>query len=382
MIAVYNNDVLGVLGMALLSANVAEREGHTSLTGQALLGVFANGAGFRDMAQRYFVRTRAADVGSEARRDLVFVDVCESTILLAHGALERVNRLCREGSARAREIGDWQSLGLFELNRAFSEMYVGRLRNMVAHASQVVEYLGRDDSSENATIAVRTLGLAYCLAGRLEDAHGLVETHSLRMGAGAGGLALATFEATRAQIFAGLGRLDEAVRCADRAVDLWTNSAVVTALNPQYFSGPLDVYLAQFERSRGLPAEEARWQRRCALVLKYQQQWAKSHPVGTAQHLLYTARFQRVSGEHEQALESLRAGIFEADGMGLGYHGALARYYQARWEHPVGPGRVSAMREARRLLEDVGAQGVARGLGESSDDPRGPELSEDAGSWG
>ena len=121
---------------------------------------------------------------------------------------------------------------------------------------------------------------------------------------------------------------------------------------------------------------------RCKLVLKYQKQWAKSHPVGTAQHLLYTARFQRICGEHEEAMASLRSCLETSERLGLAYHGALASYDQARWQHPAGPARKTALREARRLLTDVGAMGVLGRAGTGSKDLEATESGREDDRWG
>jgi hypothetical protein len=182
-------------------------------------------------------------------------------------------------------------------------------------------------------------------------------------------LTVAAFDSTRALLLVRLGQVDEAVNCADRCLNRWSNSAVLTASNPQYLSGMLEAYMAAARAAFSEGREVDPWMEKCERVLKYHRQWSNGHPVGRAQELLYRAKVYALRGERELAMTTVRECMDTAAASQFTYFEALAMAEFARWSHQQPPFDKTLLDRAFALTERVGAKGELsrlKDLGERS----------------
>jgi tetratricopeptide (TPR) repeat protein len=202
----------------------------------------------------------------------------------------------------------------------------------------------------------RTLGLAYYVLGRYEDGDAYMRRRAREVPQEEV-LTVAAYESTRALLLVRLGQVDAAVTYADRCLDRWSNSKVLTASNPQYLAGMLEAYMAASRAALSEGREMEPWMKKCERVLNYHRQWSKGHPVGLAQDLLWRAKVYELRGERELAIVTARECIETAAAAKLTYYEALGMVELARWSYQRPPFDKTLLDRAFALTERVGAKG-------------------------
>ena len=166
----YDNDFIGLAGMALLASNLGDRVNWINLASYGMLGSFAAALGFTDRAGQYFSAARACTPEPADERDLVMLNMAEVAFHMGRGSLRVARELARTGRTHARSLGDRRGVALFEHQLAMVAFYEGRLEAMLAHALQGAEVLSEVKArSSDLAVVVRTVGLAYHALGRYED---------------------------------------------------------------------------------------------------------------------------------------------------------------------------------------------------------------------
>ncbi len=355
-ICVYDNDLLGLAGNALLAANLGDRVKWVNLASYGMLGSFAAAAGLTKVAERYFTTARASRPAPSDERDLVMLNMSEVAFHTGRGKLGLARERARSGALHSRSLADRRGVAIFEHQLAMIAMYKGRLEAMLAHAMQGAEILSESAArSSDVALITRTVGLAYYVLGRHDDGVAYMSRHSDGVPQDEA-LTVAAFDTTRALLLSGVGRVDEAVQCADESLARWTNSAVLTASNPQYLSGMLEAYMAAARIGIADGRDVTPWIRKCERVLRYHRQWAKGHPVGVAQERLYQAKFFELRGERELALTTARQCVEVAAAAELTYFEAMGMAALARWSYQRPPFDTGVLDKAYALMERVGAR--------------------------
>lgn len=355
-ICVYDNDFLGLAGTALLSANLGDRVKWVNLGSYGVLGSFAAAAGFTKEARRYFATARSSTPAPSDERDLLMLNMSEVAFHMAKGTLTSARELARSGSLHARSLGDRRGVAIFEHQLAMIAMYEGRLETMLAHALQGSETLSETTaSSSDVALVVRTVGLAYAALGRYQDGAEYMARRAVKVPQDEA-LTVAAFDSTRALLAAGDGKIDEAVEYADRSLARWTNSAVLTASNPQYLSGMLEAYMVAIRNGIAEGRDVQALMRKCERVLKYHRQWAKGHPVGLAQEQLFQAKFYELRGERELAISMVRRCVATASEARLLYFEAMGMAALARWTCQRPPFDKALFDRAYALIDRVGVR--------------------------
>jgi serine/threonine protein kinase/tetratricopeptide (TPR) repeat protein len=319
-LSTYSGDVLRVLAMSVLSANLAERAGRPSAYSLAVMGYSASFMGLRGLADRYFARASASAVAQDDPIGLVEATQMECAYRLGLGEFARVRRLLDDGYAAA-ERADYQlGLALAEGFLGQCDYFLGNFQGMLAHYSRARELITVRSPEHDHSFRCGEAH-AYCMLGRFDDAkETLAEATE---GTSASYLLGEAFVLTlRAHLAAWQGDGDP--RAAANATVAYVETHAIAVPSPcvHVLTGPAEAMIAA---ARTQPEASVDLRRHVGVLRK----WSRKNPVGDAPAWLYKGVLARLQGDHADAVVACEQASISATRLGL-------RFVQAQAELELG----------------------------------------------
>jgi len=358
-VQIVRRDGAGAVMMSLLSVNLADRAGTTSILGLGFLGVLSSAMGLRGLGARYFERARLEGRRRPVSREFLFELLFDAMNFAGAGDLRSALATLTESVAAARRTGSRSALAQHLSLLSILEAMAGRLNSAAEISAESAEVTG--SHSSHARFHVLASYVFYA-ALRLPGAEGLERYRALEpmlldsMEPG-DVQAESTWFSTKAIILCRGGAWAEADSANDRSFDLLVKNVRTTpAAHWTSIQGAPDVYVGLWEHTKAEGGDVSPIRTKTLRAVKCLAGFAKRYPVYGARLVIVRGQVAALDGQRDKAAQLFRDGAAAAGRLQLRFDEALAYFELARLSAARSSERDKHLAVARAIFTECGAQ--------------------------
>jgi hypothetical protein len=352
-------DIGGVMSMALLSVNLADRAGTTSIMGLSVLGAAASALKMRNLGRRYLDRARTEGRRRPVSRDFLLELMFDAMDLIGSGDVPGSVATLAEGVAAARRSSGRTMLGsLLGLSGVIDAM-AGRFGSAGEFVREAAALVAGQPSHERYHV----LNISVIVDGyRRTGAEGLelyrsMESVLMETMEPGDSQAQSSFIATKALLLFRGGEFAAAEQANDESFAMQT-AGFRTVPPAQWASieGTPEIYVGLWERANAEGRDASAIRAKALRSEKLLARFAKNHPVYAARLAIVRGEIAALDGHGGKAAQLFQQGAEAAGRLQLRFDEALAFFEQARL-HPAGSAdREKHLAIARAMFTECGAQ--------------------------
>jgi len=358
-VQIVRRDGAGAVMMSLLSVNLADRAGTTSILGLGFLGVLSSAMGLRGLGSRYFERARLEGRRRPVSREFLFELLFDAMNFAGAGDLRSGIATLTESVAAARRAGSRSALAQHLSLLSILEAMAGRLKSAAQISAESAEAAGSTPSHARFHVLA---SYVFYASLRLPGGQGLERYRELEpmlldcMEPG-DVQAESTLYSTKALMLFRGGAWAEAEAVNDRSFGLLVKNIRTTpAAHWTSIQGAPDVYVGLWEHAKTEGRDTSAIRAKTLRAAKCLEGFAKRYPVYGARLVILRGQIAALEGHGDKAGQLFRKGAEAAGRLQLRFDEALAYFEQARL-HPAGsPDRDKNLAIARALFTECGAE--------------------------
>jgi class 3 adenylate cyclase len=349
----------GVASMGLLSVNLADRAGSTSIVGLALVGAMASAMRLRNLGRRYFDRARIEGRHRPVSRDFLLELLFDAIDLLGAGDVQASMATLDEGIAAARKSGGRAMLASHLGLRGVVEAMAGRIADGGQYVREAAELVGRDASHDryhvlNIQVVVEGYGRPGADGLALFRSMEPMLLESIEPG---DSQARSSFVSTKALLSFRGGDFASAESANDESYALLVRGFTTTpAAQWASIQGTPEVFIGLWEQSIAAGRDVSAIRAKSLRAEKLLARFAKHHPVYEARLTIVRGQIAALSQQHEKAAQLFRQGAEAASRLRLRFDEALAYFELARLAASGSAEREKGLAISRAIFTECGAQ--------------------------
>jgi class 3 adenylate cyclase/tetratricopeptide (TPR) repeat protein len=358
-VKIVRRDGAGAVMMSLLSVNLADRAGTTSILGLGFLGVLSSAMGLRGLGSRYFERARLEGRRRPMSREFLFELLFDAMNFAGAGDLRSAIATLTDTLPAARRTGSRIALAHHLSLLSIFEAMAGRLNLAAEYSAASVEAVG--PHSSHARFHVLASAVFY-VAYRLPGAEGLdrfraLEPTMLECMEPGDVQAESTLSSTKALMLLRGGAWSEAEAVNDQSFALLVKNVRTTpAAHWTSIQGAPDVYAGLWEHAKAEGRDVSAIRAKTLRATKCLAGFAKRYPVYGARLIILRGQIAALEGQRDKAAQLFRQGAEAAGRLQLRFDEALAYFELARLQPAGSPDRAKHLAIARAMFTDCGAQ--------------------------
>ena len=326
----YSQETLPIMYCILQFVNTAEKAGPSaelasSYAGMAVLAGFAQ---LHPLAQTYVDRALAIAEEVNEPSNLITVRVVTSVYQIAVGKWDEIRTRAEKAKAMCEQLGDYRQWGDSTVVLAESALISGDIQYALKLQNFLLEDARRRHNPlqqcwglfgvaannirlGNAAMAIPMLEEALQILEEIPNFASAINTN--------GQLALAHLR---------LGQNEQALAYAGKVIDLASDISPTVYSMGIGFAAVSQVSFELWEKALQDPSQKAEADQLKSLAEKsinLLQAFQKVFPIGQAVTPIYQARYEWLTGKHEEAIKSLRRGLEAALKFNMAYEEGLIR---------------------------------------------------------
>ncbi|GEM_PF-2983683 len=361
----FGSDPVHLVTTALLSANMAERAGGEAVAARSygMLGMVAGISRLPRLARRYFLKAQELAEQSGDLAALALRYYAEATWRLGTGQWGRTDASLKLALEIARSAGERQEVEVIRTLLASARLALGRLEEARLQAEELLESAQERSNPQHQVWSLNLLGQTLIYLGRFEEAVERLE--AARQLCGDADLpSEINCHGLLAQARMRRGEQREALRMAEAATLRIRQAPPIVFAIHAGMCGVAEVYLAAWSRALRSkePAAAAEYRVQSVAACRDLALYARLFPIGRPRSAIFRGRVAWLDRDPVKARKLASQGLAEAEGLGVPFDEALARYDLARMadddlsrrEHQGAARELFSRMDCRFYLDELG----------------------------